>query len=137
MKIEIQSGNVVTSENFKEFTFGIRSTDMGIILEILRSKMYKNPIAAICREIASNARDANKEIGNKNPISINIDEGNIFEHICESSISFNDNGPGISPERMADVFVNYGASTKREDNRQLGGFGLGAKTLLRTLTILL
>ena len=128
MKLEIKHGNVVTSEDFKAFTFGIRSADTGIILEILRSKMYKNPIAAICREIASNARDANKEVGNKDPICISIDEGNIFEHICESSISFSDKGPGISPERMADVFVNYGASTKRDDNRQLGGFGLGAKT---------
>lgn len=128
MKLSISTGAVVTSANFKEFTFGIKSSDMGIILEILRSKMYKHPIAAICREIAANARDANKEVGNKQPIEININEANIFEHICEASVSFKDNGPGISPERMADVFVNYGASTKRENNQQIGGFGLGAKT---------
>ena len=128
MKLSISTGAVATSDDFKEFTFGIKSSDMGIILEILRSKMYKNPIAAICREIAANARDANKEVGNKQPIKININEANIYEHICEASISFTDNGPGISPERMADVFVNYGASTKRENNQQIGGFGLGAKT---------
>jgi hypothetical protein len=128
MKLTIATGSVEVSEDFKEIQFGIRSTDMGIILEILRSKMYKNPIAAICREISSNARDANKEVNNKKPVQISINEENIFDRINEDFISFKDEGPGISPERMSDVFVNYGASTKREDNKQLGGFGLGAKT---------
>jgi len=46
----------------------------------------------------------------------------------QMAVYFEDNGPGISPDRMADVFVNYGASTKRTSNEQTGGFGLGAKT---------
>ena len=39
-----------------------------------------------------------------------------------------DFGPGISPDRMSNIFIQYTASTKRDDNVQTGGFGLGAKT---------
>lgn len=117
---------VTTSEEFQELEFGIKSSDMGLILDILRSKMYKNPIASICREIASNSRDANREAKNKKPIKIGIADHSFIT--TQMSIYFEDEGPGISPDRMADVFVNYGASTKRESNVETGGFGLGAKT---------
>lgn len=117
---------VTTSDDFTEYEYSIKDVDMGIILDILRSKMYQNPIAAICREISCNARDANREVGNHDPIEISIENSPIFNSdIC---ISFKDQGPGISPERMADVFVNYGSSTKRDTNEQTGAFGLGAKT---------
>lgn len=128
MKLNTKSGfPIQSSGQIKELNFGIKSGDMGIILEILRSKMYKNPIAAICREISSNARDANREAEKKDsPIRISVDDSLLAPG--DLTISFTDDGPGISPDRMADVFVNYGASTKRNTNEQTGAFGLGAKT---------
>jgi len=91
--------------------------------------MYSDPIAAICREVASNSRDANRESGRGNvPSIISIYEPNISMSISDMSISFEDCGPGITPSRMGDVFLKYGASTKRDTNSQTGGFGLGAKT---------
>ena len=70
---------IEVSGEIKSMNFGIKSTDMGIILEILRSKMYKNPVAAICREISSNSRDANREVGKKEiPIRISIDDSLLF-----------------------------------------------------------
>jgi hypothetical protein len=88
--------------------------------------MYKNPIGAICREVASNSRDANRESENNVPIEISINDSALTS--SDLTISFKDAGPGISPDRMADVFVNYGSSTKRDTNEYTGGFGLGAKT---------
>ncbi|MDD5649429.1 MAG: ATP-binding protein [Candidatus Nanoarchaeia archaeon] len=126
MRLESKPTEVVTSQQFTEFEFGIKSADMGLVLEILRSKLYSNPIGAICREIASNARDANRESENNVPIEIAINSSVIS--MSDMTISFRDYGPGISPERMADVFVNYGSSTKRESDEYTGGFGLGAKT---------
>ncbi len=117
---------VQTSEDFKEMNFDIKDEDKGLILEILRSKMYKNPIGSICREVASNSRDANREVGNKNPTQISISDSPFFS--TGSTIVFKDEGPGISPDRMADIFVNYGSSTKRHSNEFTGGFGLGSKT---------
>jgi hypothetical protein len=100
--------------------------DMGVILEILRSKMYSNPIASICQEIASNARDANREVGHrKRPIKISI-VNSLFRQ-NELDYVIEDEGPGISPERMNEIYIFYGASTKRDSNSQTGCFGLGAK----------
>jgi hypothetical protein len=108
--------------------FGI--SDNKIVYDILRNKLYQDPIGAICREIACNSRDANRENG-KSHIPIQIKISDSIEDIGitgDMSISFKDSGPGINPERMNKVFLLYGESTKRDSNTQTGGFGLGAKT---------
>jgi hypothetical protein len=117
-----------SSKVLEEYVFGIH--DKGLIFEILRTKIYKDPISAIVREISSNSRDAHREISRvKNntdlalvPIEI------ILPNTLSPYIKFRDYGPGISPDRMENVFCNYTASTKRNDNFQTGGFGLGCKT---------
>jgi len=110
-----------SSGEMPEHFFSIQ--DKGMLFEILRSKMYSNPILAICREITSNARDAHREVGIADrPIEIRLPVG------LEPHFKIKDFGPGISPDRMVNIFISYTASTKREDNVQTGGFGLGAKT---------
>jgi hypothetical protein len=112
-----------------EYKMGIDAADQGIIFEFLRSKIYKRPIDAICREIMSNSRDANREVGKADvPITVGIIEGGSLIDGSSISIYFKDQGPGISPDRMGNVFCKYAASTKRDTNFQTGGFGLGAKT---------
>jgi hypothetical protein len=112
----------------KEMSFSI-SDDNPIIFEILRNKMYSNKIGSICREVSSNSRDANRESGNSDlPITIEIIQPDELLYVGDLSISFGDNGIGITPDRMENVFVKYAASTKRDTNGQTGGFGLGAKT---------
>ena len=124
--------SVATSEGFKTMSFGIDDKNIGLILETLRSKMYSNPIAAVCREISSNCRDSHRESGKPNePIEIAIKDGDVFMGISEdvsSTINFIDRGVGISPERISNIYLLFGASTKRSDNSQTGGFGYGAKT---------
>lgn len=121
MKLNISRPNIESSGQLKEEMFSIK--DQGMIFDILRSKMYSNNIYAICREIACNARDAHREV-NKDDVAIEI----TFPNSLEPFFKIKDYGPGISPDRMSNVFIQYTASTKREDNRQTGGFGLGAKT---------
>lgn len=97
--------------------------DHSFIFEILRNKMYKDPIEAICREIPCNARDAHREAGKADiPIEITLPT-NSFPFL-----KIEDFGFGISPDRIENIFINYGSSTKRDDNTQTGGFGLGSKT---------
>lgn len=128
MKLAESKEIVQTNGHVKSIEFGIRKEDTGKILEFLRAKMYEDPIGAICREVACNARDANREAGKPNrPITIAIRDSWIFAD-SETVIMFTDEGPGISPSRMEDVFCNYGSSTKTNSNKQTGGFGLGAKT---------
>jgi len=110
-----------SSGEMQEHFFSIQ--DQGMLFDILRSKMYSNPILAICREITSNARDAHREVGTPDrPVHIHLPFG------LEPQYKIKDFGPGISPDRMVNIFIKYTASTKREDNVQTGGFGLGAKT---------
>ena len=111
----------------KEMNFSIDS-DNSLIFEILRDKMYKDKIGSICREVMSNCRDANREAGSDKNISVTIIEPNKLLYVGHQSVSFKDNGIGISPDRMADVYVKYASSTKTGSNDQTGGFGLGAKT---------
>lgn len=121
MKLEFPKIPIETSENFETKNFGFG--DGRVLMIILRSKMYSDPISAVCQEIASNSRDANREVGKENrPIKVKMP--NRFDE----TISFIDEGPGISPDRMDNIFILYGNSTKRGDNIQTGGFGLGAKT---------
>lgn len=93
------------------------------LIKLLRDSLYSNPILAICREIASNARDAHREIGTpERPIFIE------YPNVLNDNIIFRDWGPGISPVRIDTVYRQIGNSTKRSSNKETGGFGLGAKT---------
>ncbi len=116
----IKEINVETSGDFKSLSYGIK--DPGMIFDILRNKMYSDPITSIVREISCNAIDAHREANKPNlPIKIHLPTAK------EPFISFTDFGIGISPERMEDIFVNFGASTKRDSNDYIGAFGMGSK----------
>jgi len=121
MKLAHDAINIESSGIQQEQSFSI--SDMGMVLEILRSKLYADPISAICREITCNARDAHREVG-KGDLPIKI----VLPTDLDANYRVMDFGPGISPDRMANVFIKFAASTKRNDNVQTGGFGLGAKT---------
>lgn len=121
MKLNETRPNIETSGELEEQFFSIQDT--GMIFDILRNKMYSNPMLAICREISCNARDAHREVGTPEvPVHIHLPN-----HL-EPFYKIKDFGPGISPDRMSNIFIKYTASTKRVDNVQTGGFGLGAKT---------
>jgi len=121
MKLNDVKLSPIVAADVDEQFFSIE--DQSMIFDILRSKMYSNPILAICREITCNARDAHREVGKaEEPIVITLPNDS------EPYYKVKDFGPGISPDRMFNIFIKYTASTKRSDNIQTGGFGLGAKT---------
>ena len=121
MKLNFQDTKIERSTAFQSQNFDIG--DKRIILEILRGKMYSNPIQTICQEISTNAKDAHVEAGKPElPIEIKL------PNRLEPSFYIRDFGPGITPDRMGSIFIQYGRSTKRDDNSQQGGFGLGSKS---------
>jgi tetratricopeptide (TPR) repeat protein len=121
MKLEFGKITVERSSNFKSERFDIG--DVRVIMEILRGKIYSNPILTICQEIMSNAVDAHREVG-KEAVPIEVKLPNKLEPY----FWIRDFGPGIEPERMSTVFIMYGISTKRKSNKERGGFGLGCKS---------
>lgn len=121
MKLQFPERTVNKSREFEDEDFSLG--DVRVIMDILSSKLYARPIRAIVQEVGSNARDANREAGREDtPIEIQL------PNTWDDNFIIRDNGLGISPERMSNVFLKYGESTKRTDNIQTGGFGIGAKT---------
>ena len=101
MKLNFQDTKIERSTAFQSQNFDIG--DKRIILEILRGKMYSNPIQTICQEISTNAKDAHVEAGKPElPIEIKL------PNRLEPSFYIRDFGPGITPDRMGSIFIQYG-----------------------------
>jgi hypothetical protein len=122
MKINTNGSNLKTNNfNAESIEFGIG--DVSTIIDILRNRLYANPIRTLTQEYLCNARDSHRDSGNRDtPVSVTLPTK------LDSVLKIRDYGTGLSPERVKDVFVNYGSSTKRADNVQTGGFGIGAKS---------
>jgi hypothetical protein len=98
-----------------------------IVFQMFTKNIYSNPIGTIVREITSNCFDSHLEANVNFPVIIRrtIDKTDNTQYI-----SFIDFGVGMSPERVNNIYGVYFESTKRADNTQIGGFGIGGKTPL-------
>lgn len=103
---------------------GGKSIDFGIsnsaeFFNILSSTLYKDQILAVVREVLCNAWDAHIEGGcTDTPVQITLDE---------EKLVVKDFGRGIHHDDMGLIYGTYGNSTKKNDGKQTGGFGLGCK----------
>ena len=86
---------------------------------ILSSTLYKDQKLAVVREVLCNAWDAHIEAG-KTHIPIHIT-------LTDEKLVVKDFGTGIHRDDMGQVYGTYGNSTKKNDGKQTGGFGLGCK----------
>jgi len=97
--------------------------DSSVIIDIIRKKIYSYPIRTLVQEYLSNARDSCIEAGkDASGIEVGLPTSFVPEFVVR------DYGVGMSDERVREVFVRYGISTKRESTSQLGYFGIGAKS---------
>lgn len=112
-KSEFQSNASLESLSFQ--------ADSGLILKYLSSSIYANPMRAAVQEYLSNARDAQIENGNSDA-QIEI----VLPTSLSPYLSIRDFGVGLSEDGVK-VFTVYGKSTKRKDDKQIGGFGIGGK----------
>lgn len=106
---------------------GMSEDAQAIVFQMFTKNIYSNPIGTVVREITSNCFDSHVEAKVNAPVVIR----KTFDKLDNSHyISFIDYGVGMSPERIFDVYGMYFKSTKRTDNTQIGGFGIGGKTPL-------
>lgn len=102
--------------------FGIEDEDLSHIMGILRSQIYSDKLLAVIREYSTNAVDANIEAGNADkPIQVNMPTR------TQPQLSFRDYGNGLTDEEVTQLYVKYGASTKRSSNDYTGCLGIGCK----------
>ena len=131
----------------QQHKFKITDGSQAIIMDSLIN-LYSDPIGSIVREITSNCIDANRERNLKLEGKIPMETGDntafwstkqtvCIEYIekntilgVDECIMFHDYGCGLSQDRVQNVFTTFGASTKRDNNFEIGGFGLGAKSPL-------
>jgi hypothetical protein len=91
------------------------------------SGLAKDKIGYPMRELTTNMWD-----GSRIKYGDNIPEDKIPQITLPTplnpTITFRDFGPGMSPEDMKNVYARLYASTKRDSNNQVGGWGLGSKS---------
>lgn len=111
--------NVLIGQSSKTQGFGV--TNDPVLMGILSTGLYGNPMRTMIQEVMFNAWDAHR-MGKcqDKPIDIYIND--------TSGLIVRDYGPGINPKEMVPIYCIYGNSTKRKDDALTGGFGLGSKS---------
>ena len=109
MKMQGHANKLETNIEAETQDFGIG--DPSVIIAMLRNNMYAHKVRTLVQEYICNARDAMRE----------VDKSNVFEITVPTRLNpvfkVRDFGLGITPDRMTNVFVKYGASTKRGTNQ--------------------
>lgn len=83
------------------------------------TKLYSDPILAVIREYICNALDTGA------PFKVSL------PHAAgggDPQFIVRDYGPGLTPDQMVELFINFGGSSKRDENTSVGGFGIGCKS---------
>lgn len=116
-----QTVNRVETEGFESQPCQIERNPM--MYKILTESLYSNRLLAAFREIACNALDAHVEAGKPDvPITI------VFPTSLSPVLVIQDEGPGMSKSDVFHLYTTLFASSKRNGNDQIGGFGLGSKS---------
>jgi hypothetical protein len=115
-RVETQ-GNIKFADEVK-MTF--HESANGFLLNNL-IKQYSDPYLAALREYTSNALDAHKAVGQTRPVEVSLPTALAPNLIIE------DFGIGLTREELKG-YGQFGASTKRDSNDYVGGFGLGSKS---------
>lgn len=111
----------------KEIKMKLSENASSFVFQMFTKNVYSNPIGTVVREITSNCFDSHIEAGVNAPVLIKKFVDKTSDTIY---ISFIDYGVGMSPNRVENIYGVYFESTKRLDNSQIGGFGIGAKSVL-------
>lgn len=104
----------------------IDSENIGLLMNFLSKNIYSDAIGSLIRETVSNCWDATSISGKNIPIIVKLEknERRNWEFTVE------DKALGLDKDDVENIIKKYLKSTKRSDNTQLGGLGLGFKSPL-------
>lgn len=110
---------------FKEITSTISEKNLSLVLDNVTKNLYSDPIGAFVRELTSNAVDANKRNYNSEKVKVRI-----YKESDSIYFEVKDEGKGMTPKVFEEVYMSWFESDKRNDNGQIGGWGIGSKSPL-------
>lgn len=116
MKLATNSVPITTNLQSQAFQVG----DPSMLFNILADKIYTDKIRAVVREICCNALDAHRGIDQPFFVSLPTQ--------LDPTFSVRDFGSALSEEDVLGLYTTFFSSTKRDDDGQIGGFGLGSKS---------
>lgn len=119
MIIAEKTNKVQFSGNFETIKVGIDEKNVAHFFRMI-ANLYQDPVMAVLREIGANCVDALKEARTEN-----LGWELHLPSRLDGNVRFIDNGVGISPEQMVRIYSVIGASSKRDNNDLIGGFGVG------------
>lgn len=124
MIIETAAENVFTNID-DEFTRPMRISAEGLA-HVMTSLtiLYKDPQSAAIREYTANAFDSHTRAGQTLPVTVTLPTHELPIFTVE------DFGVGMNREEIDNIYADYGASSKRKTNNEIGAFGFGAKSAL-------
>lgn len=125
LNTEINDTFTIGEAETKDFSINVNK--LGNLFDILRNRMYKNPLSSVIREIASNAWDANVDNNITDPIEIEFKEKNEWVGL-EDTLTIKDKGKGMSKNFVLELYSSYLYSSKDTENKLMGGFGIGSKS---------
>lgn len=96
------------------------------VIKVLTEYSYQDSLGSGIRECISNAIDSHTEAGQEEPVIVSLKNDSIGNYILEVE----DKGVGLDKESFEKYIMGIGQSTKRNDDKFLGGFGAGAKAWL-------
>jgi hypothetical protein len=121
MQLVSENRTLVTTGQMTAKAFGF---NFGPQMAELLSGLYSDIPWALMREYGTNMRDGYVKLPPGHPV---IPPEIHLPTELSPNLVFKDYGVGMSFETVWDVFPTYNASTKRDNNDEAGGLGIGAK----------
>lgn len=107
----------------EDIVMGI-DADSHVSLMSSMTNLYSDPPLAALREYVANAADAHKAIGQVKPFEVSFTS----PYAGNTAVRVKDFGAGLNREELSTIYSQYGATTKKDNNKLVGGFGLGSKS---------
>lgn len=121
MKIDTQVAEVQSTFVGEDVAMQISKEAEVHIMEMLAG-LYQNRLGAVLREYGTNALDAHIDAGVSIPFDVTLPSA------LTPFLKIRDYGNGLDVQGIREIYSQYGASTARKTDDQVGGFGLGAKS---------
>lgn len=123
MKPHTRVLDVTSTIQGEQVKMGLDPTATAHLMGIL-TDLYEDPEGAVLREYVTNGYDAHVEAGVSLPVEVTLPT------TLAPFLTIRDYGNGLDIEDIRRIYSQYGASTKRETDDQVGSLGLGCKSAL-------